>query len=166
LTQFHPRPQTYFRDSSLQNPASVRQSSDRPRDRGPVPSFAWRSFARPSSTRCGNAAFVPVAIFLCRAVDRPRIRPTRGASAISATISGGHGKASGRADVPRLHAGIISENLLLRTPLGEAGEQSHQAREQVPHQHTQWPRAGRRSQFFHQDGKTLGRVGGVGFHVC
>jgi hypothetical protein len=141
------------------------------------------SFGRPSSTRCGHAGFVPDAIFLCGAVDRPRavrrsnrgadsgstpgIRPTGRASA----ITGGGGKASGRADMPqvgapRLHAGIISENLLLRTPLGEAGEQSQQAREQVPHQQTQRPRARRRTQFFHQDGKTLGRVGGVGFHVC
>jgi hypothetical protein len=139
-----------------------------------VLSFARPSFARPSSTRCGHAGFVPDAIFLCRAVDHPRavrrgnrsadsnstlsIRPTRGPSAIGATISGGRGRASGRADMPPLQAniilraGIIPASLLLRTPLGEAGEQSHQAREQVPHQQTQRPRARRRTQFFHQDG--------------
>jgi hypothetical protein len=129
----------------------------RPHDRGQV----W------SSPRRAHATCVADAIVPCRGIDRRRAdcrgirgvdgnptsgnRPTCRASAGSATIPGNHVEACGRADAPRLRAGSVPASLLLRTPLGDAAEQSHQAREQVPKQQAQRVRAERRTPFFHQE---------------
>jgi hypothetical protein len=64
---------------------------------------------------------------------------------------------------------MVSASLLLPSPLGVDGELCQQAQEQVPQQHNQRPGAARdepKTHLFPDDGKTLGRVGGVGFHVC
>jgi hypothetical protein len=94
-----------------------------------------------------------------------------GISAMGAASPGGRGETCGGVDTLRLHAGImvragvVPASLLVRFAPAEAGEQVQQAGEQFPHQHGQRPRAGRGTQCFDLDGKTLGGGGGVGFHV-
>jgi hypothetical protein len=87
------------------------------------------------------------------AVGNPALgnRPICRALAISASIPAYHVDACGRADAPRLRAGSVPASLLLRSLLGEAAEQSHHAREQVPKRQAQRVRAERRTPFFHQD---------------
>ena len=96
-------------------------------------------------------------------------RPCVGPS-ISATISASRGKPSVR---PRLRAGAVSTSLPLRNPLCEPHEQADHDHEQRPDHRIHHPRETvpgtarfhPKAQFFLQDGKALGRVGGRSFHV-
>jgi len=142
----------------------------------------------PSSARCAHGAFVPNAIFLCRAVDHrraghrvnrsaasnstpsnstPSIRRICDLSAISAIICVGRGNASGR-------DGILSASLLLLQPLlGAADDKADKVRHYLQDQQIHHPadavpwalRVEPGAQFSPDDGKTLARGGGVGFHV-
>jgi len=186
LDAIPPTPTNRFFETTLENPAFVLQTSDIPRDRGQLPSFA-----RPSNISRAHAACVPDAIVFCRAAglqraarrgnrnaDRtpiPGIRPACRPSAISATIPhrpkpwrgrAGHGRASRRADAPRPQFGILSASLPLQTPLRQARPQSHQAHEQLPQQHGHRRHAGHTMQFGHLDGETLGSCEGGSCHVA
>jgi len=113
---------------------------------------------RRSYARCAHA-FVPDTPFLCHAVAHQH--------------AAGRGRASARAEAPQLRASTVSASLPPPPPLGKLGEQADHAHEQRIDHHIHRPRdavpgAARvepRTQFSLQDGKTLGRVGGVGFHV-
>ena len=77
----------------------------------------------------------------------------------------------------RQDAGLTCDalaGLLLRAPLGVAGGQVDQVHEQPEKQRTHRPldamhggvRFEPEAQFLPQEGEAVGRVGGVGFHVC
>jgi len=160
-TQFYPRPQLRFCESSFQNPASVVHGRHDPRHRGPVLSFVGLSF-----THCGHAVDHWRAARRADGNSTPGIRPTCRALAIGAIISSGCGS--------RLCAGAIPARLLLRTLLGATDAQADHERKDLQHQQVHDPvdavpaalRVEPGAQFSPYEGKALGRGGGVCFHIC